>query len=150
MFLYKIHIQISLFFLLCISLCAKDNQIVLELKNGDTIALVGATFIYQVTVDGKVILKASAATLAAGIESPELLFQENLIRQSIIEKNQFFFHSWRPQKHHFKIDKKLKIASLKVKKGDLSIITMIAEKMAAANLSLQILEGKSNALVKFK
>ncbi|NQZ60012.1 MAG: hypothetical protein HRT88_21375, partial [Lentisphaeraceae bacterium] len=52
---------------------------------------------YQVMVDGKVILKASAAKLAAGIESSELLFQEKRIQQIITEKNQLFFHSWRPQ-----------------------------------------------------
>ncbi|NQZ58452.1 MAG: c-type cytochrome [Lentisphaeraceae bacterium] len=54
------------------------------------------------------------------------------------------------KRSRFKIDKKLNIASLEVKKGDLSIITMIAEKMTASDFSLQIIEGKSNALVKIK
>ncbi|NQZ59251.1 MAG: hypothetical protein HRT88_17495 [Lentisphaeraceae bacterium] len=52
---------------------------------------------YQVMVDGKIILKTTAAKHARGITSAELLFQEKLIQQKIREKNQLFFYSWRPQ-----------------------------------------------------
>ena len=50
----------------------------------------------------------------------------------------------------FKIDKKRNRASLEVKKGELSIIAIVDSRMKASDLSIEIIKGKSNALVKLK
>ena len=54
------------------------------------------------------------------------------------------------KKGRFRIDKKRNLASLEVKKGELSIIALVDSRMQASDLSIEIIEGKSNALIKIK
>ena len=53
--------------------------------------------VYELKVGDRVILSATAEELNRGVDSKYLLVQERLLQIEITEKNEQFFHSWRPQ-----------------------------------------------------
>ena len=52
---------------------------------------------YELKANGRTLLKTTASELAAGFKKSELMVQEKLLQSEILEKNEQFFHSWRPQ-----------------------------------------------------
>ena len=52
---------------------------------------------YQIRVEGRELMQASAAELASGLTSTRLLANEQILKDIITEKNEQHFYSWRPQ-----------------------------------------------------
>lgn len=97
-----------------ITIKARRNTIHLERSNSRLPVVFGANVLlensqtmeiedlapgkYSLRIDGKERLSATAAEWGKGIDIPQLdLHQAEQLRQTIIAKNELYFHRWRPQ-----------------------------------------------------
>ena len=56
---------------------------------------------YNVVVNGKALIKTNASQLAQGLELKHLELKEKLLQKEIMDKNEQFFHAWRPQNNTY-------------------------------------------------
>lgn len=59
---------------------------------------------YKLQAKGRTLILADAKTFAKGIEIHGLKLHERLLQKEILEKNEQFFHSWRPQNTTYLFD----------------------------------------------